>query len=75
MEVSDAMQKCFKNGIKCYPVKTVRGRIIEYVINKKPYKFDKVFKNNKEINNAMTLSYIYLAKKILLGFGGVKYKL
>jgi len=63
MEVSDAMQKCFKNGIKAYPVKTVRGWFIEYVINKKPYKFDKVLKNNKEINNAITLSYIYLAKK------------
>jgi hypothetical protein len=63
MEISDAMKICFKNGIKIYPINTITGWIIEYTINGKPYKFDKVLNDNKEKNIAVAKSYIYLAEK------------
>ena len=63
MEISEAMVLCFKNGIKVYPVKTVTGWKIEYVINSEKHKFNKVLNSNKEKNNATTKSYLYLAKK------------
>lgn len=63
MEVHEAMFICFKNKIKCYPVKTVLGWKIEYVINNNKYKFDKIVNSDKDKNKAMEKTYIFLAKK------------
>ena len=63
MEISEAMRKCFKNKIIVYPVNTVVGWKVEYVLKGKKYKFNKVLNGNKEKNNAITKSYIYLAEK------------
>tara|TARA_R110000803_G_scaffold76454_1_gene141084 strand:+ start:19369 stop:19557 length:189 start_codon:yes stop_codon:yes gene_type:complete len=59
----EAMSKCHKNGIRVYPVNTVLGWKIEYTLNKKKYKFDKVVNNNKDKNDAIVKSYLYLAEK------------
>ena len=63
MEISNAMSRCFKNGIKVYPKKFDNGWKIQYVILKKVNTFNKILKTNKEINEAVVLSYEYLAKK------------
>ena len=63
MEISEAMIKCFKNKIRVYPINTVVGWKIEYILKGKKHKFNKVLVSNEEKNNAMTLSYVYLAKK------------
>ena len=63
MDHNNAMSLCFKNKIKCYPVYTITGVKIEYIINNKAYKFDKVLNGHKEINNAIVKSYVYLCKK------------
>jgi len=63
MEVSDAMAKCLKNKIKCYPVKNRLGWQIEYIVLNKKYKFDKILNGSKEINKAMEKTYIYLSNK------------
>ena len=63
MEISDAMAKCFKNGIKCYPIKTSLGWKIQYVVNGKKVTFDKILNDNKEKNEAITKTYFYLVDK------------
>ncbi len=63
MEISDAMAKCFKNKIKCYPIKTSLGWKIQYIINGKKNTFNKTLNSNKEVNEAMTKTYIFLYEK------------
>ena len=61
MDINEAMVICFKNNVKVYPHK---GKIHVAELNKQTIVYDKKLLNPKDINNAMTKTYIYHAKKI-----------
>ena len=65
MNINHAMQICLKNKVKVFPeyFHNLKGFKIGYTLNGKPRYFDKIIKQ-KEINNALTSSYIYLASKL-----------
>ena len=66
MNINHSMQICLKNKVKVFPeyFHNLKGYKIGYKIgNEKPKYFDKIIKQ-KEINNALTSSYIYLASKL-----------
>ncbi|QIG62296.1 hypothetical protein [Tenacibaculum phage JQ] len=65
MDITKAMQICFKNNIKVFPVyfKNLKGFKICREYNNKPTYYNKLIKQN-EINNAMKSVYIDLAKKL-----------
>lgn len=67
MENHEAIAICFKNNIKVYPVVSEKTRFqIEYSVNDVPKKrFDKVLKDSKEVNIAMTKTYHFLAQKLI----------
>lgn len=65
MNINKAMQICLKNKVKVFPeyFDKLKGFKIGYTINGKPKYFDKIIKQ-KEVNNALVSSYIYLASKL-----------
>jgi len=66
MTIGEACSICFKKGIKVYPVK-VGGtwRINVKEEGKSPIRYNKSVTEGKETNEAMTKTYIFLAKKII----------
>lgn len=65
MEINKALSICYKNNTKVYPVKCGYGWKVNYIFKGgKAKEFDKVVKQ-KDLNNALSSSYVYLAKKIL----------
>lgn len=65
MKPDEACKICLDKGIKVYPVVSGNYFQIEYSVNNKPKKrFEKVLRKSKDVNDAMTKTYIYLAKKI-----------
>ncbi len=61
MNINDAMTICFKNNIKIYPHK---GKIHVAELNKQTIVYQKELLDPKDINDAMTKTYIHHAKKI-----------
>lgn len=60
-DINKAMQICHKNGVKVYPIP---GFYIEVSApGSKPKKIDKKL-TQKEVNEAITKTYIYYAKKL-----------
>ena len=65
-DINKAMGVCFKNGVKVYPVLSGRDHKIQVEINgKKQPPYNKILRNSKEVNDAMTSTYFYCAEKIL----------
>jgi hypothetical protein len=65
-DINKAMSICFKNGVKIYPVLSGRHHKIQVESNgKKQPPYDKILRNFKEVNDAMTSTYFYCAEKIL----------
>lgn len=72
MEINDAMNICFKNKIKVYPVIENRRQKVAVSFNdKKPKVFDTVV-SGKELNEALTKTYIFYANKLTKNFKELK---
>tara|TARA_R110000822_G_scaffold12370_7_gene44796 strand:- start:2663 stop:2884 length:222 start_codon:yes stop_codon:yes gene_type:complete len=66
MSIGEACRICFNNGIKVYPVKVGATWRIEVKTNKnKPIRYEKPLREGLDTSNAMSLTYIFLAKKII----------
>jgi len=70
MNISEACSICFKKEIKVYPVKVgatwrITWRIEVKTGNNKPIRYEKPLKQGFDTNNAMSKTYIFLAKKII----------
>lgn len=62
MEISEAMGICFKKGVTVYPTNTKQ---VEYATNGIPTKrYKRVLGNKKEMNEALTKTYIFLAETL-----------
>lgn len=62
MEIAEAMYICIKNNIKVYPIIVGYKFKIEVSINGNIKLYDKIL-TSKEVNKAMTKTYIFYAKK------------
>ncbi len=66
MRINDAMKLCFDNGIKIYPTYYKMYKCFRIIVNyndiEKPIKKDL---KQKEINNALTKTYIHYANKFV----------
>jgi ABC-type multidrug transport system fused ATPase/permease subunit len=69
MDISNAMALCLRNQIKIYPSK---GYIFVERTGKQTIKYNKRLTSSKEINEAVTKTYIYYAKKLMLKVSKVK---
>lgn len=56
--ISKAMSICIKAGTKVYPK---NNRVVVQHKGKKPFIYDKVLENNKELTKAISLTYIHWA--------------
>ncbi len=66
LTISNAMSICFKNGVKAYVICLNKNTFyIESIVSGKVKRYSKSSKNNKEANEALKKTYIFLAKKIL----------
>jgi hypothetical protein len=65
MDINKAMQICLKNKVKVYPeyFSKLKSFKITYTVNGKTKYFDKLIKQ-KDINNAIVNSYLFLASKL-----------
>lgn len=64
MDINKAMSLCFRKEIKVYPIKDGKDWFIEFSVGTaKPTRFPKKL-NKKDVNNAISKTYIFLAKKI-----------
>lgn len=64
MEISLVLQRCFRHGIKVYPV-CVRGKWkIRAEVNGKKVTFHKVLTGKKEVNEAMEKTYRFYYEKL-----------
>jgi hypothetical protein len=61
--ISEAIQKCLKNGIKVYPVNVGFKIYIEAEINGKKKRFPKQV-SGKEINEALAKTYKHYSEKL-----------
>ena len=65
MTISKAMQKCFENKAKVYPIiKNKRFLIKVEFETRKPITYKKELKTKNEVNDAMIKTYIYIAKQL-----------
>ena len=60
------MSICFKNKIIAYPVRydSTNFHLIKIENNGKPTTYQKILKTPKEVNEALTKTYLFLAKKL-----------
>jgi len=66
MNISEACSICFKEEIKVYPVKVgATWRIEVKTGSNKPIRYEKPLKEGFDTSNAMSKTYIFLAKKII----------
>ena len=66
MTIGEACSICFKKEIKVYPVKVgATWRIEVKTGNNKPIRYEKPLKEGFDTSNAMSKTYIFLAKKII----------
>ena len=66
MNIGEACSICFKKEIKVYPVKVgATWRIEVKEGNNKPIRYEKPLKEGFDTSNAMSKTYIFLAKKII----------
>lgn len=61
MDINKAMQVCIKNNVKVYPL---NGYVYVSGFTDVPKKFDNKPVNNKDLNDALTKTYIFYAKKL-----------
>lgn len=61
MDINKAMQICIKNNVKVYPL---NGYVYASGFTDEPKKFDNKPVNNKDLNDALTKTYIFYAKKL-----------
>ena len=67
MDINEASAICIRRGILVYPVVIGGRHQIEYSNNGiSQTRYKKILKTPKEINEAMTKTYIFLAKKLLV---------
>tara|TARA_R110000772_G_C13195550_1_gene429495 strand:+ start:663 stop:893 length:231 start_codon:yes stop_codon:yes gene_type:complete len=62
--ISEAMSICIKNGIYVYPIKANGCWNIQVVNKKKINTFSKKLYSNKEVNDAVVITYIHYFKKL-----------
>lgn len=65
MNINKAMSICFRNKIKVYPVLSKKTKLFRIAVS--VFGKEKVIRKDitqKEINNSMTKTYIYYAKKL-----------
>ena len=66
MNIGEACSICFKEEIKVYPVKVgATWRIEVKTGSNKPIRYEKPLKEGFDTSNAMSKTYIFLAKKII----------
>lgn len=66
MNEHDACKICFDEGIEVYPVIVGKNHQIEYTKNGIIQKrYSKLLTTPKKVNDAMSKTYIFLAKKIM----------
>lgn len=64
MGISEVMSRCFKNGIKVYPVLRNGRAKIRVEINGKARTLQKEVSGYKQINNALDATYRHYCKKL-----------
>lgn len=65
MEFPNILHKCIKNGIKVYPIWKNKKAYIQANVNGKKKTFDKSLSGKKEINEAITKTYIFYYNKLI----------
>ena len=67
MNINDAMCICFKNKLIVYPIIEKPGWKVEVndQKNKKITIYKKIIKSSKDLNEAITKTYIFWAKKLI----------
>lgn len=63
MKIDEAIKICLRNGVKVYPIYKSGKWYIETMILDKKKTFDKEVQN-KDIDNAIKKTYVYMAKKL-----------
>ncbi len=63
-DINIAMQTCFKNELKVYPICKDGFWYIQATYKTVPYTFKKKLSTSKEVNDALVKSYFHYADKI-----------